>query len=290
MNKFKYISVIFTLFILIYSCSSSDDGTGQEDIPLEAKTMLDVSYGDHPQQVYDLYLPAERTTENTKIIMLIHGGGWTGGDKNDMSGSVYFLQTLHPEYAIVNVNYVLANETQTAFPNQFLDIKTVISKLTSESGELHIKPEFGMIGTSAGAHIALMYDNVYDNGNQVKFVADIVGPADFTDPFFENNFPIEPIIDQLVDENAYPAGTNFLEELSPLFHVSANSSPTCMFYGNEDPLVPEENGTNMQLKFNQFGIENELRIYQGGHGDNWSNTDFTEAQLIISDYINTYLD
>jgi predicted esterase len=62
-----------------------------------------------------------------------------------------------------------------------------------------------------------------------------------------------------------------------------------MFYGNEDPLVPESNGTTLKTKFDQFGIENTLRIYNGGHGDNWSFEDLTEAQMIISDYIDNYL-
>lgn len=275
--------------MLSFVSCSSDDSSPTDNMPVEAETMLNVSYGSHSEQVYDLYLPAGRTTTDTKVIMLIHGGGWTSGDKSDMSASVSFLQLLHPEHAIVNVNYVLADTETPAFPNQFLDIKTIVSKLTSERNQLRINPEFGMVGTSAGAHIALMYDYKYDTNNQVKFVANIVGPSDFTDPFFSENFPIEPIISQLIDEDAYPAGTNFLEELSPVFHVSSSSSPTCMFYGNEDPLVPEENGTTLKLKLDQFGIQNTLRIYNGGHGNDWSNADLSEAQGKISNYITEYL-
>lgn len=286
MKKYLFFSVLYVLSLV--SCSS-DDSSPIDNTPLEAETRLNVSYGSNPQQVYDLYLPAGRTTTDTKVIMLIHGGGWTSGDKSDMSASVAFLQTLHPGHAIVNVNYVLADAQNPAFPNQFLDIKSIVSKLTAESVELQIKPEFGMVGTSAGAHIAMMYDYKYDTNNQVKFVANIVGPSDFTDPFFVDNFPIEPIIDQLVDEDAYPVGTNFLEELSPVFHVSAIASPTCMFYGNEDPLVPEENGTTLKVKLDANGVENTLRIYNGGHGNDWSNVDLLEAQGIINEYISEYL-
>lgn len=285
---FKHGIISFFCLLVFYSCSS-DDTSPIDNTPLEAETRMNVSYGPHPQQVYDLYLPADRSSDETKVIMLIHGGGWTSGDKSDMNPSVTFLQSLHPDHAIVNVNYVLASAENPAFPNQFLDIKSVVSKLTSERNELQIKPEFGMVGTSAGAHIAMMYDYKYDVNNQVKFVANIVGPSDFTDPFFEENFPIQPIIDQLVDEGAYPPGTNFLEELSPVFHVSAGSSPTCMFYGDEDPLVPEENGAALKVKLDGFGVENTLRIYNGGHGNDWSNVDLVEAQGIISEYVSEHL-
>jgi len=286
--KKNHFFIFLVLFVLFFSCNNSDD-SGGGPTPLEAETRLNVSYGSNPQQIYDLYLPANRSTSDTKIVMLIHGGAWTAGDKNDMNGTVTMLRTLHPDYAIVNVNYVLANSENYAFPNQFLDIRTIVQKLTSESNDLHIKPEFGMIGTSAGAHLAMMYDYKYDTNNQVKFVADIVGPSDFTDPYYDENFDIPVIVQSLVDPDAYPPGTDYLTELSPVFHVTPASSPTCMFYGNEDPLVPESNGISLKTKLDQFGIDNVLRIYNGGHGDNWSYENITETQNIISDYIGTYL-
>lgn len=286
--KKNHFFVFLALFVLFFSCNNSDDSGGGLT-PLEAETRLNVSYGSNPQQTYDLYLPANRSTSDTKIVMLIHGGAWTAGDKNDMNGTVTMLRTLHPDYAIVNVNYVLANSENYAFPNQFLDIRTIVQKLTSESNDLHIKPEFGMIGTSAGAHLAMMYDYKYDTSNQVKFVADIVGPSDFTDPYYDENFDIPIIVQSLVDPDAYPPGTDYLTELSPVFHVTPASSPTCMFYGNEDPLVPESNGISLKTKLDQFGIDNVLRIYNGGHGDNWSYENITETQNIISDFIGTYL-
>ncbi|MFA7688438.1 MAG: prolyl oligopeptidase family serine peptidase, partial [Moheibacter sp.] len=176
-----------------------------------------------------------------------------------------------------------------AFPNQFLNIQSILSKLIAESGELHIKPEFGMIGTSAGAHLAMMYDYQYDTDDLVKMVADIVGPTDFTDPFYEEHFDLPTAVQNIVDQDAYPPGTEYLVELSPITHAGSSSSPTCMFYGTEDPLVPATNGTALQQKLNQAGVDNTLRIYQGGHGNDWSNQDLIEAQGIISDYITTYL-
>ena len=160
----------------------------ENEQPLGEETQLNVSYGDNPQQKYDLYLPEGRSSEKTKIIILIHGGGWIDGDKEDMNEYIPILKEKHPNHAIVNINYVLAAPPSTpAFPNQFLDVGKVINKLTQESEELELLPEFGLIGASAGAHIALQYDYVYDTDDKVKMICDIVGPTDFTDPFYTEN-------------------------------------------------------------------------------------------------------
>jgi len=287
-TTFLYIIAFFGI-IITSSCSSDDNSAADDTVYLEAETQLDVSYGIHEQHTYDLYLPAGRSSEFTKVIMLIHGGGWTSGDKSDMTGIVSAIQNLHPGYAIVNVNYVLATMEIPAFPNQFLDIKTIITKLTNEKNELQINPEFGLIGVSAGAHIAMMYDYFYDTGNKVKFVANIVGPTDFDDPFYAENPDFEFLLALLVDESAYPPGTDYSQAISPLYQVSASSSPTCLFYGTVDPLVPVSNGINLHQKLVDNSIDTVLKIYEGGHGDNWSQADILDMYGTINGYIAEYL-
>lgn len=261
-------------------------------VPLEAATFFNVSYGSDSQQTYDIYLPQGRTSESTKVIVLVHGGGWTGGDKADMTEFVDLIQANHPNHAVVNVNYVLASFTppfKSAFPNQFLDLDAVIEKLTAEKDDLQILPEFGMIGTSAGAHLSLMYDFVYDTDDQVKFVADIVGPTDFTDPFYADDPNFDLVLGFLVDEDAYPADTNYAEATSPTYQASASSSPVVMFYGNQDPLVPLTNGERLDAALTEAQVSHSFTVYDGGHGDDWSATDGLNLQNQISEYINDYL-
>lgn len=250
---------------------------------------LDVAYGDNPQQKFDLYLPANRSGESTKVIVLIHGGGWTEGDKADMAYIIPSLKLNHPNHAIVNMNYVLADLQTPAFPNQFEDVELVIEKITNEKNKLHIKPEFALIGASAGAHISLMYDAVYDNGDQVKMVADIVGPTDFTDPFYSENPNFGFLLSALVDESAYPSGTDYAAAVSPALQISNTTSPTLLFYGNADPLVPLSNGERLNVALNNAGIDHVFSVYEGGHGNDWSQEDYADLQNQISQYINTYL-
>lgn len=287
-KMFWRFGVMVNITLLLLSCNSDDNFIDQGGNILE-ETLLDVSYGEHEQQVYDIYLPEGRSAETTKVLMLIHGGGWIDGDKADMQEAVELMQERHPGHAIVNVNYVLADIDTPAFPNQFLDIVTVIQQLTEQSETLHINPTFGLIGASAGAHIALMVDYTYDEQDQIKFVADVVGPTDFTDPFYADDPNFDTLLNLLVDESQYEEGVDLAEAVSPSFQVSATSSPTIMFYGDNDPLVPVSNAYTLNSALDDTEIDNSLTIFSGGHGDDWSEAEIASMYTKISGYINTYL-
>ncbi len=228
-------------------------------------------------------------TPKQKVIILVHGGGWSGGDKEDMNGYISLVQDNHPNHAVVNINYVLATTTLKAFPNQFLDLERIITKLTSEKNSLQILPEFGFVGVSAGTHISLMYDSQYDSENKVKFVCDIVGPSNFTDPFYANNPAWSILLASLIDETAYPNGTNLAEATSPAFQVSGNTSPSILFYGDEDPLVPIANGEVLESNLSNAGVTNSLTVYSGGYG-NWDAPSLLNLQVQLSTFIRSHLD
>ncbi len=284
------LTLIFTISLLLTACSGENNPEIEtNNQPLAEEVNLNVSYGENPQQVYDLYLPEGRSSEKTKIIILIHGGGWIEGDKEDMSEYIPILKEKHPDHAIVNMNYVLANPPSIpAFPNQFLNLNQVINQLIQESEELDVLPEFGLIGASAGAHIALQYDYVYDTEDRVKMVCDIVGPTDFTDPFYTENPNFQVLLDALVDESAYPENSNITELLSPSLQVTENSSPTILFYGDEDPLVPLSNGEKLHTELSNHMVTNSFTVYSGGHGD-WSDSSNLDLQIQLSSFIKEHL-
>lgn len=281
------------LAIFLIGCSDPDNETtpppASNDISEPAETILNVSYGVDFAQKYDIYLPANRSQNFTKTLIFIHGGGWIHGDKIDMEEYIPLLAETHPDYAIVNLNYRLAQlPSRAAFPNQFLDIKKALEHLTLNAAEYNIKPEFGLIGVSAGAHLALQFDSVYDLADQVKFVCSIVGPTDLTDPFFSENPDFILALKFLIDENFYPGISDFARAVSPAYLVNEKSSATILFYGKDDPLVPVSNGIFLQKQLDKAGVENSLTIYNGGHGD-WDDGANLDLQLELSEFINTYL-
>lgn len=110
-----------------------------------------MSYGADPRQVIDIYLPAERNQSvNSKVIVLIHGGAWAYGSKEQIKNYILMLNASFPYHVIVNMNYRLATIESPAFPKQVDDIRLVIDYLINKTEEYEIKPEFGLFGFSAG--------------------------------------------------------------------------------------------------------------------------------------------
>ena len=305
--RFKFI--FLSLLVVVTSCTTDDLNTKitqDSDYTIAIKNAIsefsatskfssskaifeDLPYGRHSQQVYDIYLPEGHSTNKTKVIILLHGGGWINGDKTGMEKYISNIQERNPEHAIVNMNYVLANQQTPAFPNQFNDLHTLIKVLYNNHEELQIKPEFGLIGASAGAHIAMMYDYTYDRNHLVKFVCSMVGPTDFTDPFYENRPDFEQLMDMLVDENKYPNISENLEVLSPAYQIDQNTSPTIMFYGLNDPIVPINNAYVLKEELDDNNIDKSLHTYSGGH-NNWTEADYedlhNELALFIDEHLN----
>ncbi|MGB7393180.1 MAG: alpha/beta hydrolase, partial [Pricia sp.] len=110
MKKAFYLLLFSVNLIALSACSSDDGGVNapEERSSAEAEQLNDVSYGSSSEQVYDLYLPEDRNAE-TKTIILVHGGGYTSGDKGDMLAYQEFLKQQLPDIAVANMNYRLAD-------------------------------------------------------------------------------------------------------------------------------------------------------------------------------------
>ncbi len=288
-----YNAIAFRGFLLLFiltACSEKEIDTPEkfENYSL-SDVQKNVKYGSDPQQTFDVYLPANRSSSTTKVLVFIHGGGWIQGDKKDMREYIPLLQETHPDHALVNINYRLAvPHSRAAFPNQFLDLELALKHITLKAEEFGIQPEFGLIGASAGGHLALQYDSFYDLLDQVKMVCSIVGPTNLTDPFYSENPDFDFALEMLVDEGAYPGVSDYAKAVSPAFLVNLNSSPTILFYGTDDLLVPVSNGTFLKEKLDAAGVKNSLTIYEGGHGD-WEKLDQKDLHLQLSSFIDENL-
>ncbi len=285
MRALQCILLCLTL-ILFTNCSNNDSQEPNTDIiPLSYNELLNVSYGSNDDQVYDLYLPENRTLD-TKVIILVHGGGWTSGDKEDMDGFKDSVLRELPDYAIVNINYRLANETTQPHPMQINDISTIINHLKTNRNEYVISENYGFIGVSAGAHLSLLWSYAYDNESNVNMVASIVGPTNFTDPEYLNS--TNPEVQAIIDLYSIDTTPDFLEEVSPYHKLTAGAPPTILFYGGQDPLVPTSQATALNEKLTNLNIIHEYTLYpEEGHGwtglkllDTWTKLKaFTQEHL-----------
>ncbi|GHA27981.1 lipase [Salinimicrobium marinum] len=280
------ISLLLFFILIFTSCSKNDIPTTENfETKVSEKVLNDLKYGPDAAHTLDIYLPANRSPSTTRILVFIHGGGWITGDKSDMKDYIPLLQKNLPGYAIANLNYRLAKPpTRAAFPNQFLDLKLALEYLNTEAKNFDIKAEFAFIGASAGAHLALQFDSVYDLEDKVKLVCSIVGPTDFTDPFYTGNPEFDTALEQLVDESAYTGITDLARAISPAHLVTKNNSPTILFYGKDDPLVPISNGRFLKEQLDASGVINNFTLYDGGHGD-WENAENFDMQLQLKTFI-----
>lgn len=289
MNSIKSHIFILLIVPIIFSCNSDSGSTDPNIISplnsLEYYQELNVSYGNHTDQKYDVFLPANRDN-NTKLLILIHGGGWASGDKTDMNGFRDFLRSELPHLGIVNINYRLADENNMAYPMQINDITTVINHLKNNQNYYVINDEFGFIGISAGAHLSLLWSYAFDTSSKTKMVCSIVGPTNFTDTAYLNNN--NPQLAVLLALYGIDASTEFLEEVSPYHRVTPTAPPTILFYGGLDPLVPNSQGIAMRDKLNELNVINEFTLYpNAGHG--WVGLDLLDTSIKLKAFIQAHL-
>ena len=285
--KTIFFKILILFFVLSCTTNNLEDSENIEGTnPLEYLENLDVSYGNDSDQKFDIYLPPNRTLD-TKVIILVHGGGWSAGDKSDMIGVKDLIFQSFSNIAVVNINYRLADENNSPYPMQTDDITAVVNHLITNKNNYVIDDDFGFIGSSAGAHLSLLWSYTSDTDNNVKMVCSIVGPTNFTDPAYLNN--TNPELQALIDLYGVNATIAFLEEVSPYHRATATSPPTILFYGGQDPLIPTTQGTAMRDKLVELGVTQEFTLYENeGHG--WDGANAIDTWLKLKTFIENYLE
>jgi len=285
----KHVPIHWFFFLLtglVLSCSKDEENLSPDKYTIKK----DIAYGAHPQQKIDLYLPAGRSQEATRTLILIHGGGWTSGDKWEMDVFIDTSLMRKGNYAIVNMNYRLANETQFKHPYQMEDIRKVILFLRDHAADYHIHPgRFALAGASAGGHLALLYDYGYDQEDYVKAVISCAGPTNFAVP------EILQDTSQYLSVYGYLGKTHWENldlwyEASPYHRAGSNSAPTAIFMGEADHIVPLAQGQMMKARLDSLGVPVMYTQYAGaGHGWWPGGPYFPDTQYKILHWLEEYL-
>lgn len=278
----------FSLFVGMFfssaftSCQKSEKG----DELLAQSDMKNISYGSDTAQNMDIYLPAGRDTAKTNVLLFIHGGSWNGGDKNEFSAAIAAIRTQLQNYAIFNINYRLAKNDSTRFPTQLNDLQAAIGFIESKANEYKVNTnKVGLIGASAGAHLALLEAYKNNGGKKIKAAVDLFGPADLTDLY--NNHPIpaqaSPVLVNFL--GATPAtNAKIYTEASPINFVNAQSVPTKIFHGTDDIIVPVAQSRALAAKLAANNVKVDTTIYKGeGHG--WQGNNLLDTYQKTIDFI-----
>ncbi len=149
----------------------------------------DVTYcspGGEPQKM-DIFYPAGTAGPALPTIFYVHGGAWTGGDK-EQGEALWARSFLGQSYVFVSINYRLAPRHK--FPAQIEDVKCAVRFLRAHAAQLRIDPNrIGAMGASAGGHLVVLLGTAgpgagfdrgryLDQSSRVQAVVDLYGPAD----------------------------------------------------------------------------------------------------------------
>jgi len=217
----------------------------------------------------DLYL-APKLGKLSPVVINIHGGGWTSGTKESQYGFGLFYKL---GYSVANIEYSMLPTAPA--PAAIEDVRCALIYLVSNARELNIDPnKIVIIGSSAGAHLALMagflgnntiFDDDCPHQHQVKVAAiiDQYGPTD--------------LVSMATMFNGYNAVTNwlgphkgdvnFIKFISPINYVNKTCPPVLILHGTADPLVPYQQSADLNNKLQAAGVKTRfITVQGGGHG------------------------
>ncbi|MCW3464908.1 glycerophosphodiester phosphodiesterase family protein [Chitinophaga nivalis] len=243
------------------------DGSNGSALPAVASstryiTMRNVPYGDAGEDnTLDAYLP-ENHSANTKIIVYLHGGGWTGGDKKELPKQLIEELAGKLHYGVVSMNYRLIRDHQNIYPAQLDDVKKALAFISSKSKKLPFDGnQFALIGGSAGAYLAMQYAYACDSLRQIKTVVDLWGPTDFTDKKVrQENKDADEKVTRLLGEPDPAAKIAF--DASPFHQLTkASGVPTILFHGGQDPLVDVNQAKKLHEKLTSLHIPTQIELY-----------------------------
>jgi len=274
------------IFLLIIAASCQKNTSEPALDVTVAAAIKDAAYGNDTAQKMDIYLPANRSASATKVLVMIHGGSWNEGDKDDFSYIADTLGVLLPGYAIFNINYRLSANGVNIFPVPYNDVKLAIQFIKDHAAKYAVNSQKIVVGgASAGGELALLAAYSSNDGT-IKAAVDLFGPADLT--WLYNNHPF-PLFAQAVLVNylgVTPAqNAQVYKDASPINMVTAATPPTIVFQGTADDVVPQAESDMLVDKLNQFNVVNQYIIYPGeGHG--WDGKNLTDTYLKIAAFLN----
>jgi acetyl esterase/lipase len=276
--------VLLFLCVAIISCQKDNEGGNG------SSTQPDIAYGSDPAQKMDIYLPANRSSSSTKVIILVHGGAWSSGDKSDFTVYVDSLKKRLPGYAIFNINYRLSTGIANTFPAQENDVKAAVEFIYSKRAEYQVSDKFVLLGASAGAHLALLQGYKYTTPVKPKAIVSFFGPTDMTDLYNNPASPLIPAATVAQIVGATPTTNPALyQQSSPISFASAQSPPTILLHGGLDPLVSPSQAVALDNKLQATGVVHQYIFYptesHGWVGANLTHS-FNNIQLFLETNVN----
>ena len=263
MTRKAFVAVTAALLAVLWSGSAAPSQTTTDGVAVTH----DITYrtvGDEPL-VLDAYVPTAKTTKRP-VVLLVHGGGWRGGDKSNFTAEGNKLAQLG--YVAFSVNYRLA--PQHPYPAAVDDVLAAV-RWVREPQQVKVykldPKRVGALGASAGGHLVGMLATLgrgsLTHGARIKGAVSWSGPMDFhlwplASP---DSFELGNAVTEFLDCTDDPSCPN-ASKASPITHVDPTDAPMLLANSSAE-LISVEHATHMDAALRAAGVPSQLVIFPG---------------------------
>ena len=266
---------------------SSSQTPAPPKMPDDVIHEADIEYSNVGQRVaMDIVRPRAASTELRPAILMVHGGGFRGG--NRQSYLPLAARLAERGYVVATASYRLAPRHQ--FPAAVEDIKAAVRFLRANAVRFGIDPEkIGAMGGSAGGHLVLMLAFTgglaefegsgpnRDFSSKVQCVVNYYGPSDFTQSY-SKSVDAAQVLPQFLggdlDHNRL-----IHQRASPLNWITPAAAPVLSIHGTQDTYVAYEHSVWVTERLLAAGVPTELETIPGaGHGFKGADAERADAR------------
>ncbi len=193
-------------------------------------------------------------------VVVIHGGGWDGGERSDMNR---FARELAANgFVAMNISYRLVPEA--IHPAQVEDCREAVRWLRQHADEFSVDvAHIGAFGYSAGAHLAMLL-GVNPPGQNTLISSRVQAVVAGSGPTDLRKYPKSPLVQGYL--GGPPEGREAMyADASPIVHVTADDAPTYIYHGKRDRLVGVDQAEAMARELASTGVDVELDVQPFGH-------------------------
>lgn len=211
----------------------------------------------NPRQSLDIFLPP--SVAPTPLVIFIHGGGWTYGDKKSKVLSYYGEPLLKQGIAVASINYRLHPEGD--YPDSYQDISCALDYLKAHASNFNISSEkWGIMGDSAGAELAA-YSMQSRPEMPIQSFVGLYGPYDLGLQLTRT--PKKDVDAANFTDSHDPV---FATSISPIALPVKSSASYLLIHGQKDTIVPAEQSQKYHAYLKSGGANSRLiLIPNSGH-------------------------
>jgi len=292
--------VVFSLSPAAFAQKKKPAGPPQYDKSVPKPTYSEVKYGDHERHVLDFW--KADSDKPTPVAFVIHGGGWSGGEKERLNRFADPNALLKAGISVVAINYRLMKHSQDVVPPvkaPLHDAARALQFVRSKAKEWNIdKKRIGAAGGSAGACSSLwlaFHDDLADPKSKDPVLressrlwcASVTGAQTTLDPkqmkewtpnsrYGGHAFGIQGFAKFLEKRDEIMP---WIKEFSPYHNVSSDDPPVFLNYGKEpnvgqaekDPTHSANFGVGLLDHCKDKGVNCTL-YYPGAKGAKYKST------------------